>query len=194
MKDFIENLLSKHGDKFLLFILFFYLTFCFIIGNLCNNIPFWDNFSKILINPVVFFGVPALFLKHARYKELLKIYKNYTTEEFLAVYQQPRNIAYSNDVQCYPNSMAYANREVIYYYNESTLKKLRPLAIDLLWIDNYSDWLLKDWIKEGKSIEDFIKKEYKESYCSFNNSFLWLVFLGIYIQLLLWGIIGYGEE
>lgn len=200
MKDFIENLLQKYGDNraLPLFVLFFYLTFCFIIGSICNGVPIWDNFSKVLINPVVFFGVPALFLKHARYKELLKIYKNYTTEEFLAVYQQPYNIAYENDVKCNPDSMASINRRVIYYYNELTLEKFRPLARDLLCIgaNNPDVWILKDWIKEGKSLEDFIKTEYKKSFNikNSNSSFWWIVFLGIYIQLSLWGIVEYDEE
>ncbi len=177
MKDFIENLLRKYNNCSVFLII--YLVSYFILTSLSNNVPILDNFCRILINPVVFFGVPALFLKHARYKELLKIHKNYTTEEFLAAY----DLVYNRF-----NKNFFVLRDGKHYNNEELLEKLYPLSIDLLCIDNYSDWQLKDWIKEGKSIEDFIKKEYKETYCNFEKFWLY-IFVGIYIQLLLWGII-----
>ena len=194
----MENLLQKEKIGYIFFIIYsvFYLISAIIMP--IENIPILDNFCRILINPVVFFGIPYLLLKHARYKELLKIYKNYTTEEFLAVYKQTRNIAYKDNVECKSGSMASVYREDIYVYDRRTLEKLRPLARDLLCINDTNicnDWLLTDWIKEEKNIGDFIREEYKKQYkFSLFNSFWIATILGIYIQLSLWGIIEYYEK
>lgn len=172
MKDFIENLLSKHGILPTFFITYFVF---FLMGSLLSlKIPAFDNFFLILKNPIVVFGIPCLLLKHARYKELLKIHKNYTTEEFLAAYSFMKG--------------------TLHEYNEETLKKLYPLATNLQCIENIvGDELLKECIKNGEDVEDFIKKEYKKTYCDFETFWLY-VFVGIYIQLMLWGIIEYSDE
>ncbi|CDA17506.1 unknown [Acetobacter sp. CAG:267] len=173
MKNLLENFFASISQsQYSLYICIFLWSLFICLYFFVFDTP--QTFFSIFINPVFLFGAPYLILDYLRYKELKKTYKNYTLEDFIYAYENAPALAHAK-----PNNFK---------------SKFRPLARNILSLSRY--YTDTENLKNKEiTVDEFIKQKYRSKFKfdylfpTESGVFYYMLFLGICIQLELWGII-----